>query len=452
MAKDGHEVVFLVGGFKIPKKDTEDILSPNESRGKGKSEEVVARDGYHIVRMGNRYTVYWQVYKYYKKHLVGWADLVIDEVNTVPFFASLYVKERNILFFHQLSRQIWFYQIFFPLSIIGYIIEPLYLRVLSWSVARKEFSFPAGHQETEDKTLFEQRYQPSEESPRRVAERNFSAASPSVLQRRKSYAASRDVTNPQTIQKDFSLTAGHKGMLDKSLSGPSVVTVSQSTKNDLMRYGFKDEQIAIISEGIELEPVPSLIPFDAKLSTLKSAPVILALGAVRPMKRTHHIVEAFEILKGSVPNAKLVLAGATDTNYGRGLLDKIKKSRFMDSTECLGKVSLATKVELLQNSHVLVVASVKEGWGLVVTEAASQGTPSVVYNTDGLRDSVRTNETGIMTHSNTPHALAKAIQVLLHDALQYKAMRQKAWEWSRDITFDQSYKDFLKIITTRVVE
>jgi hypothetical protein len=57
---------------------------------------------------------------------VGWADIVIDETNTIPFFAKYYVKEPHLMFFHQLCREIWFYQMRFPLSLIGYLLEPLY--------------------------------------------------------------------------------------------------------------------------------------------------------------------------------------------------------------------------------------------------------------------------------------------------------------------------------------
>ncbi len=108
LTKDGHKVTLLVAGFKDAPK-----------------EEMI--DGYKIIRLGNLWTVYWQAYRYYKRYLRGKFDFVIDEINTIPFFAKFYVKEKNIILCYQLCRQIWFYQIFFPLSLIGYLIEPLYL-------------------------------------------------------------------------------------------------------------------------------------------------------------------------------------------------------------------------------------------------------------------------------------------------------------------------------------
>jgi len=351
LAVDGHEVIFLVGGFKG-----------------GVAEED--KDGYRIIRLGNRVSVYWRAYKYYKNNLRGWADLVIDEVNTIPFFAKFYVhpvkstaggakqfnrvKEKNILFVHQLCRQIWFYEIFFPLNFIGYILEPVYLWLLS----------------------------------------------------------------------------------DRK-----VITVSESTRKDLIKYGFKKENIHIISEGIEIQPA-------ADLEAIKKydRPTILTLGNIKAMKRTDHIVKAFELAREKIDNLQLVVAGKPEGKFGQRFLEMLENSKYKNDIEYLGPVTREKKIELMQKAHLLSVTSVKEGWGLVVTEANCQGTPAVVYDIDGLRDSVKHNETGIICQKNTPETMAKNIVELLHDQEKYQGLRIKGWESSREINFEKSYADFLKCI------
>jgi len=332
---DGNEVIFLVGGFQNCQK-----------------EEII--DGYKIIRLGNKWSIYWQVYKYYKKNLVGWADLIIDEVNTIPFFAKFYVKEKSILFVHQLCREIWFYQMFFPLNLIGYILEPIYL----W--------------------LFK----------------------------------------------------------DKK-----VITVSKSTKNDLIRFGFKKENINIISEGIEIEPVKDI----SKITKFEK-PTILALGAIKAMKRTNHIIKAFEIAKNDINDLQLLVAGAVEGRYGKKVLKTIEKSKYKDSIKYLGKVSKEKKIELMQKAHLLCVTSVKEGWGLIVTEANSQGTPAVVYNVDGLRDAVKNNQTGIICDENSSNNLAEKIIKIFKDSEFYKTLQKNGWEWSKEINFENSYKKFISLI------
>jgi len=340
LAQEGHEVTFLVRSFEG-----------------GSSHE--SHDGYSVIRVGGKVGVYWQAYRYYKKNFKGKFNLVIDEVNTIPFFAKWYVKEKNILFVHQLAREIWFYEMFFPLSLIGYLLEPFYLWLL------------------------------------------------------------RD---------------------------RRVITVSESTKQDLIRYGFRENNISIISEGVHIPPLESLQPFDFKLTTLKSAPTILSLGAIRSMKRTHHIIQAFEIAKKKLPELKLVIAGMPFGPYGKRVLTYIHKSAFQDSIHLKGKVSNEEKIELLCKAHLVAVTSVKEGWGLIVTEAASQGTPAVVYNVSGLRDSVRDGITGLISKENNPTSLAESMITAFSDEHRYQNLRQNAWEWSKEITFERAYKDFQLIV------
>jgi glycosyltransferase involved in cell wall biosynthesis len=225
-----------------------------------------------------------------------------------------------------------------------------------------------------------------------------------------------------------------------ALSKAPVVTISQSTANDLKRHGFQNDRLHIISEGIEIEPLTALA------GAIKyAAPTLLSLGAMRAMKRTIHQIEAFECAKAAMPNLKLKVAGKSDGAYGQQVLQRIAASPYRDDIEYLGKVSIDQKIALMRQSHLLLQTAVHEGWGLTVTEAASQGTPAVVYDVNGLRDSVRHKQTGIVTPTH-PRALAEAIVQTLGQQRWYDQLRHNAWEWSKSITFDQSYKDFKKVI------
>lgn len=334
LAADGHEVTFIVGGYKG-----------------GIAREKV--NGYEVIRLGNRYTLYWLAYRYYKKHLQGWADIVIDEMNTMPFFAKYYVKEETYLFVHQLARQVWFYQMLFPFSLIGFGLEWLYLRLL----------------------------------------------------------------NDQ-----------------------KVITVSNSTRKDLLRFGFSDDAISVITTGINLTPLHD------KVAVQKYAtPTLLSLGAIRPMKRTHHQIKAFEMAKKQLPSLQLKVAGNANNRYGQKVIRMIARSQCAKDIEYLGEVSDEQRLELMQKCHAILVTSVKEGWGLIVTEAASQGTPAVVYNIDGLRDSVR-RDTGLITDRNTPAALATAARDLFKNKQDYAKMSSNSRKWSRQINFNTSYLQFKQSI------
>jgi glycosyltransferase involved in cell wall biosynthesis len=337
LVRDGNEVIFLVAGFKNCIK-----------------EETI--DNYKIIRLGNRWTVYWEAFKYYKANLVGWADLVIDEVNTIPFFAKFYVEEKNITLIYQLCREIWFYQIFFPLNLIGYLLEPIYIKLLN----------------------------------------------------------------------------------DKY-----VLTESDSTKIELKKYGFKEEKVFIFPIGIEETPITR----EELLSQQKTlSPTLLYFGSIRNMKRPDQVLKAFEIAKKEIDNLKFWIAGSGRGSYVDDFLKQIKKSKYGNDIIYYGKVDSEKKLKIMKEADLIIVASVKEGWGIIVTEANSQGTPAVVYDVDGLRDSCKDELTGIVLKNNSPESLAENIIKLIKDKNLYQKYRYNAWEDSQKYNYQNSYKVFKSII------
>ncbi len=328
---DGHEAVLIT------------------SRPQGSAETALI-DGYRVIRAGNQWTVYWQARKSYLSQFRDWPDIVIDECNTIPFFACFYVKQPLRMFFHQLCREIWFYQMRWPFSWVGYMAEPIYLRLLN---------------------------------------------------------------NAQ------------------------VITVSQSTSIDLQRFGFKNHNIHIISEGIQIEPIDDL-------DSVKKYPhpTLLCLGAVRPMKRTMDVLRAFEMAKEKLPDLRLIVAGSDRGNYAKKVREACKRSPFSSSIDWVGKISEQEKIGLLREAHLVVVASIKEGWCLVVTEANSQGTPAVGYKVDGVRDSIEHLKTGWLADIGVESLSAILIKAFESESI-YQDFRCAAWKLSKKINFDKSYEDFL---------
>jgi glycosyltransferase involved in cell wall biosynthesis len=73
---------------------------------------------------------------------------------------------------------------------------------------------------------------------------------------------------------------------------------------------------------------------------------------------------------------------------GSGSMERRMRDIASPNVTFFGHVSDAERNNLISRSHVLLVTSIREGWGLVVTEAALLGTLAIGYNVPGLRDSV----------------------------------------------------------------
>jgi glycosyltransferase involved in cell wall biosynthesis len=167
------------------------------------------------------------------------------------------------------------------------------------------------------------------------------------------------------------------------------------------------------------------------------------------MKRTLDIVKGFEQAKDTNPDLSLIIAGDTSGSYARKVIAYVKASGHSNSIQVLGRVSDKKRLELMRDAAVIVVTSIKEGWGLIVTEANSQGTPAVAYDVDGLRDSISDGQSGLLVDSGDVKALGVAINNILSDTNQYEQLRDYAWRWSKEFTFENSYADFCSAVLAR---
>ncbi|MEM5825795.1 MAG: glycosyltransferase family 4 protein [Candidatus Aenigmatarchaeota archaeon] len=329
IAKMGHEVTIFSSEFKGCKK-----------------EEFI--DSIRIIRSGGRYSVYIKARKYYNNFFSKESyDVIIDEINTLPFFTPSFAKkgEHIIALIHQLAREYWFYETFFPINFIGY-------HILENSILKKYVEIPT-------------------------------------------------------------------------------VTVSNSTKNDLLNLGFK--KVFIVSEGISFHPL-------RKIPDKSEKPTIIYLGRLKKAKRVEHVIKAFNIVEKKIPKAKLWIVGS---GYLRSHLEKISNKR----VTFFGHVNEKKKIDLLSKAWILINPSIREGWGINVIEANACGTPCIAYDVPGLRDSIVDGKTGLLVKENgNIEALANAIIKVLEDEKLRNKLSINALKWARRFSWDKSAREFEKII------
>jgi glycosyltransferase involved in cell wall biosynthesis len=124
------------------------------------------------------------------------------------------------------------------------------------------------------------------------------------------------------------------------------------------------------------------------------------VGRLSSNKRPQDAIEAFKIVHRQFPEARLWVMGT-------GPMEAKLCRRAPEGVEFLGRVSDTEKLERLGRAHALLVTSVREGWGLVVTEAAAVGTLSVGYKVPGLCDSISASN-GLLSNPD-PVSLAGVI-------------------------------------------
>ena len=213
--------------------------------------------------------------------------------------------------------------------------------------------------------------------------------------------------------------------------GTTAVTVSQSTKNDLVAFGLRD--VRIVTQGLSLRAVD-------QLPQKESEPTFLYLGLLKRANLVDHSLRAFSIFSRSFPNAKLWVAG-------KGPEEKKLRSLAKGlNADILGYVTEDVKRKLMSRAHALLVPAIREGWGLAVTEANACGTPAIGYDVPGLRDSIIHDVTGVLV-APRPEAMARAMMDIIHDPGYCRSLAAAALARARKFSWARTASEFTDILS-----
>ncbi len=195
------------------------------------------------------------------------------------------------------------------------------------------------------------------------------------------------------------------------------LTVSESTKEDLLNLGF--ERVSVINPPLSYS-VLSEPPAKEKTLTL------VYLGRLKKTKNPEDALKSFALVKEKVKDARMIVVGD-------GPLRNYLENRYrIDGLIFTGFIPESKKLEILKKSHFLLVPSIREGWGMVVIEANSHGTPAIGYKVHGLRDSIRDGITGALV-SNYKE-MADRVLELWQDRDSYLLISRRCLEWAKRFT------------------
>ncbi len=176
-----------------------------------------------------------------------------------------------------------------------------------------------------------------------------------------------------------------------------VVTVSESSRASLAEYGLRN--VTVVEEGFDLQN-------RARAVQKESSPTLVFVGRLSANKRPEHALEVFQLVQRELPDAKMWFIGAGPAEEGL-------RRRAVENVEFFGRLSDRERNDRVSRAHLLLATSSREGWGLVVTEAAALGTPAAGYDVPGLRDSLRAS--GGVVAPGEPKALARVVVDLFRD-------------------------------------
>lgn len=144
-------------------------------------------------------------------------------------------------------------------------------------------------------------------------------------------------------------------------------------------------------------------------SLATSPPTVLFVGRHIAEKRLDALPAALAVARRSIPDLVAVIAGSgpeTDS-----AIRAAHAAGMAAAMRFVGRVDDVELGALMDSAAVLVNSSMREGFGLVVAEAASHGTPSVVIagEDNAAAELVNDGENGYIAASADPEVLGAAI-------------------------------------------
>jgi len=178
-------------------------------------------------------------------------------------------------------------------------------------------------------------------------------------------------------------------------------------------------------------------------------PIISQIGRFDPWKGLMRTVEAYKIVKTSL-KCQLVLAGglAADDPEGDAILSELS-SKVQEDADihvlCLPPTSSLEINAIQRASQVVLQPSIKEGFGLTVTEALWKGKPVIASPVGGIPLQLRDGDYGYFY--NDPRDAAERIVYLLTHPKAAGLMGQRGSDYVREhFLLPDRIADYLKAI------
>ncbi|MGE6260637.1 glycosyltransferase family 4 protein [Heyndrickxia sporothermodurans] len=138
--------------------------------------------------------------------------------------------------------------------------------------------------------------------------------------------------------------------------------------------------------------------------------ILIYVGELSYRKHQDQLIKAISLLKGKIPNLKLLLVGnGSLLNKYKELAEQLKIESHVEFLGFRKDIQ-----QLMGISDVAISTSRQEGLPVNIMEAMATGLPLIVTNCRGNRDLVRNNENGYVIEIDDVKECADAIEKLYH--------------------------------------
>jgi len=219
-----------------------------------------------------------------------------------------------------------------------------------------------------------------------------------------------------------------------------LLAATNAEKTHLIRCGFSEEKIQVLSLGFGL---PKVTRSSSKHNK------ILFLGRLTITKNIDLLIKAVAICKRK--DFELIIAGP-DFGMLETLKKLVVKLGLKNRVIFKGRVSESEKLQLLSEATLFVHPSLEDIFSLSLLEAVGVGIPSIAFDIEANPE-IFENNCGLIVNKQNFESLANSIDYLLNNEDERNKISQNAiisipekYNWDKTVTTLEKY--YLKVKKT----
>ncbi len=231
------------------------------------------------------------------------------------------------------------------------------------------------------------------------------------------------------------LSRVHTRMIREYDVADYIIVPSRYSLRSFLDRGFDEEKVKVV-------PLISEKPISLKDEHFykRDQFIVLFVGGNVYRKGLYYLLKAWREL--DLENAKLLIRSNVPSEFNN-LING-------NSVEVLPKLQLHDLNHLYHEASVFCLPSVDEGFGMVVLEAMSSGTPVIVSENVGAGDLVRQNVDGFIVPIRSVRALKEKISLLYDDRAFANQMGKSAHTRATEFTYDHYEKSIVETLKSMV--
>jgi glycosyltransferase involved in cell wall biosynthesis len=214
-----------------------------------------------------------------------------------------------------------------------------------------------------------------------------------------------------------------------------ILTLSESSRGEIIEIlGLPPRHVSVSPPGVDERFSPG--------GKRSPTPLVVAVGRLVPVKRFDLLIRSLASLRERVPALQAVIIGE---GYARAELEQLRSELGAESwLQLVGRVEDQELIAWYRRAWVVASSSLREGWGMTLTEAAACGTPAVATAIAGHTDAVLHGESGLLVDS--PADLEGALERVITDEVLRNRLSRGALTRARWFTWGATARRSLEAL------